>query len=113
MREAPQINSMLNSLISRANKMNVDADSKILTLTYLDPETNNTTEAKIIFNDGALTYQNTGGSSWDITTQLDRENGIEYTVANGILIIKLIGLDPDPDDDKINGGEIYYSTTPL
>ena len=103
-REAPLINGILNSLISRANALNVDEDNKTLTLTYIDPQDNTRTTASIIFDDGTLSYQNTGGSSWNITTQLDPDEGIEYTVEKGILKITLTGP---------HGGEINYSTTPL
>jgi len=103
-REAPLINGILNSLISRANTLNVDEDNSTLTLTYIAPNDNTTSTANILFDAGTLSYQNTGGSSWIISTQLDPDNGVSYTVENGILTIKLTGT---------NGGEINYSTTPL
>lgn len=103
-REAPLINGMLNSLISRASALNVDEENNTLTLTYTDPKDNTTSTANIVFTNGTLTYQNTGGSAWNISTQLDPDDGIAYTVENGILTFKLTGP---------NGGEINYSTTPL
>lgn len=103
-REAPLINGILNSLISRANTLNVDEDNSTLTLTYIAPNDNTESTATILFDAGTLSYQNTGGSSWIISTQLDPDNGVSYTVENGILTIKLTGT---------NGGEINYSTTPL
>lgn len=103
-REAPVINSMLNTLISKASALNVDETNKTLTLTYINPKDNSISTATIVFNNGTLSYQNTGGSTWDLTTKLDPTNGIAYTVQDGILKIKLTGP---------NGGEINYSTTPL
>ena len=103
-REAPMINGMLNSLISRASALNVDEANNTLTLTYVDPNDNSTSTANIIFDTGTLRYANTGGSTWNLSTQLDPDNGVAYTVDNGILTITLTGP---------NGGEIKYSTTPL
>ena len=104
MREAPMINGMLNSLISRASSLNVDEPNKTLTLTYVDPSDNSTSTANIVFDNGILSYANTGGSTWNLSTQLDPTDGVVYSVENGILTIKLTGP---------NGGEINYSTTPL
>ena len=118
-REAPQINGILNSLISRADKLNV-VDANTLQLTFVNPADETTTKATIAFDsgEGILSYQNTGGSTWDISTQL---NAIEFDAPSefdvdedgsfddrldktGILRIRLTGP---------NGGEIYYSTSPL
>lgn len=100
--EAPQINTILNSLVSRATaiRFDEDDDSKI-TLGFIDPSDNSVTTAEIAFVDGVLTYTS-GDVNWDISAIVaDVTFAVDST---GVLKTTLTGP---------NAGEITYSATPL
>ena len=97
--EAPQINSMLNSIVSRANSLTV-VDENQITLTYNNPGDNTATTADITFANGDLTYKSSV-SEWKISTQIQ---ALAFVVDRGVLRTQITG----PND-----GEIKYSTTPL
>lgn len=99
-REAPQVNSLLNRLISRSDALLVDPDNNKLTLTFIDPTDNSTTTSEIAFEEGNLIYKSTD-STWTISTQL---KAVDYSYDHGVLLITLTG----PND-----GEIKHASTPL
>lgn len=100
MREAPQVNSLLNRLVSRSDSLLVDQVNDKLTLTFINPIDNSATTAEIVFENGNLVYKGPT-STWNISTQLQN---VEFSYDHGVLLITLTG----PND-----GEIKYSTTPL
>lgn len=100
-REAPQINSILNRLVSRADSLHLDKDNPKITLTFIDPADNTATTADIEFADQVLTYTS-GDNSWDISTSVAN---VSFAVdSTGVLRTTLTGP---------NAGQITYSTTPL
>lgn len=101
LREAPQINGILNSLVSRSNSLQVADDEVKLTLTFVDPADNSTTTADITFANDTLTYTS-GANTWNISTSVAN---VAFAVdSTGVLRTTLTGP---------NAGEITYSTTPL
>lgn len=108
MREAPQVTSLLNRLVSRSDTLLVDQANDKLTLTFIDPTDNSTTTAEIQFTGGNLVYKIPASnpasppvSEWNISTQL---KNINFDYVTGVLLITLTG----PND-----GEIQFATTPL
>ena len=99
-REAPQVNSLLNRIISRSNSLQVDQGNNTLTLTFIDPTDNSSTTADIVFENGNLVYKS-AASTWNISTEI---KAVDFSYDHGVLLITLTG----PND-----GEIKYSTTPL
>jgi len=99
-REAPQVNSLLNRLISRSDALSVDQANSKLTLTFTDPADNPDTTAEIVFEDENLIYKSTN-STWTISTQV---KAVDYSYDHGVLVITLTGP---------NGGQIKHGSTPL
>ena len=99
-REAPQVNGLLNRLVSRSDALVVDQGNSKLTLSFIDPTDNSTTAAEIVFENGDLVYKSTD-STWTISSQL---KAVDFAYDHGVLLITLTG----PND-----GEIKHATTPL
>ena len=99
-REAPQVNGLLNRLVSRSDALLVDQANSKLSLSFIDPTDNSTTAAEIVFENGDLVYKSTD-STWTISSQL---KAVDFAYDHGVLLITLTG----PND-----GEIKHATTPL
>ena len=132
LREAPRINSLLNSIVSRSNAIQMYADTTDAksasnsatdgaTVIALQFQGSSIKSGKSVLSEsyGVIAFDSTTGKlnyygNLDSLASLDPANpdwqlsnqiqNVAFSVTNGVLRIQLTGP---------NGGEINYSTTPL